>query len=250
MDRRKFLSISSSTAVAAGLGLVPNVEARNIAPGAALPADASGRLGWDEFIEQTIAATSTLVTDRSQSGQDAYLYTMAALASRLGELPAVELRDFGGLDPAYELDLIFRREGAPFIILYWKMEPNAVLPAHCHPGANVCTLCTRGDVILRNYDTAPGSPECWSGSADEFEVIETNTELLRAGAVNIVSEFRNNIHRFEAGPAGAEGIDITTGYDESPKPFSFLRLWQPGKSVSGASTYRGQWVGKDIQRAV
>ena len=253
MDRRSFLSISSASAIVTGLSMVPSVNARTISPGTPLTGDNRKpveQLGWDEFLKETVAATSSLVGDRSQSGQDAYLYTIAANASRLGELPEVEPRDFGGLNPAYELDLIYRNADAPFIVLYWKMEPGAILPAHCHPGANVCTLCTQGQVIIRNYDAVPGSPECWSGSEDEFAVIETNTELLRAGAVNTVSEFRNNIHRFEAGPEGAEGIDITTGYDKSPKPFSFLRLWQPGSSDSGAASHRGQWVGKDIKRAV
>ena len=208
------------------------------------------KLGWENFLDETIMATASLVGDRSQAGQDAYLYTIAANASRLGELPEVEPRDFGELNPAYELDMIYRNADAPFIVLYWKMEPGAILPAHCHPGANVCTLCTQGQVIIRNFDTVSGSPECWSGSEDEFGVIETNTELLRAGAVNTVSEFRNNIHHFEAGPAGAEGIDITTGYDDAPKPFSFLRLWQPGIGESGAASHQGQWVGKDIKRAV
>ncbi len=253
VDRRKFLSVSSAGAIASGIGLIAGAHAQDISPGEPLPAAAgvsAGRLSWDDFLDRAISATSALIGDRSQAGQDAYLYTIAALASRLGELPEVEPSDFGGLDPAYELDLVYRSAEAPFIILYWRMKANAVLPAHCHPGANVCTLCTRGQVILRNYDTLPGSPECWSGSEEEFGVIETNTELLRAGVVNTVSEFRNNIHRFEAGPAGAEGIDITTGYDASPKPFSFLRLWQPGRSDSGATAYRGQWVGKDIKRAV
>jgi hypothetical protein len=251
MDRRSFISISSASAIATGLSIVSPATAEPISPGAPMSEDINGeQLGWDDFLEQTIVAAGPLVTDRTQSGQDAYLYTIAAHAAKLGELPEVTPRDFGGLDPAYELGLIYRNADAPFIVLYWKMEPGAVLPAHCHPGANVCTLCTQGQVLLRNYDTVPGSPECWSGSEDEFDVIETSTELLRAGAVNTVSEFRNNIHRFEAGPDGAEGIDITTGYDEVNKPFSFLRLWRPGTSDSGAASHRGQWVGKDIKRAV
>ncbi len=233
--------------------MVSSVNARTISPGTPLAGDAGktgDKLSWENFLNETVTATASLIGDRSQSGQDAYLYTIAANASRLGELPEVEPRDFGDLNPAYELDLIYRDADAPFFILFWKMEPGAILPAHCHPGANVCTLCTQGQVIIRNYDTVSGSPECWSGSEEEFGVIETNTELLRAGVVNTVSELRNNIHRFEAGPEGAEGIDITTGYDDSPKPFSFLRLWQPGSSDSGAALHRGQWVGKDIKRAV
>ena len=171
-----------------------------------------------------VAKANELFGDRSQAGQDAYLYSLGAIASRLGELPELTTRDFGGLDPAYELSLIFRDASSPFIVLYWKMEPGAVLPAHCHPGANVCTLVTKGRTMIRNFDTVAGSPRCWESTDEEFDVIETKREVLLPGAVNTVSELRNNIHRFEAGPEGAEGIDITAGYDDKAKPFSFMAI--------------------------
>jgi hypothetical protein len=252
MDRRSFLSISTATAMVSGLSMVSTANGRTISPGQPLPENSaeSAKLSWDQFLEETVRAAKPLSDDRSQSGQDRYLYTIAANASRLGELPTVNPKDFGGLTPAYELDLIFRAADSPFIVLYWRMEPGAIFPAHCHPGANVCTLCTQGEVLLRNFETVPGSPECWSDSEDEFDVVESNTELLRAGAVNTVTEFRNNIHRFEAGPNGAEGIDITSGYDAKPKPFSFLSLSPIGVAETGAASHRGQWVGKDMQRAV
>jgi hypothetical protein len=104
--------------------------------------------------------------------------------------------------------------------------------------------------MIRNYDTAGEAPRCWEDADDEFNVYETKTELLRPGIVNTVTEFRNNIHRFEAGPDGAEGIDITTGYDDEPKAFSYLQLTDPTKGKAGETMYRGSWVGKDIKRAI
>jgi hypothetical protein len=253
MDRRTFLAYSSAGVLAAGLGPGKPAYGKSITPGSKLtdstePVD--GLLGWDEFLDRAVSAGSSLVKDRTQGGQDTYLYTLGALAARLGELPEVSTRDFGGLNPSYELDLIYRDPSSPFVVLYWKMQPGTIFPAHCHPGANVCTLCTSGRSIIRNFDTVQGSPECWIETDEEFEVVETKSEILRPGVINAVTEFRNNIHRFEAGPDGAEGIDITTGYDEQPKPFSFLKLDDRKTASSGEVGYAGRWVGKDIKAAL
>ncbi len=253
MDRRKFLAYSSAGLLASGLARAASAAARPIVPGQQFASTAEGNnglIGWDEFINRAVAGTKMLKEDRSQSGQDAYLYTIGALASRLGELPDVAPRDFGGLDPAYELNMIFRDAGAPFIVLYWTMEPGAIFPAHCHPGANVCTLCTSGRAIIRNFETVGSAPRCWESTEDEFGVIESRREVLRPGVINTITEFRNNIHRFEAGPKGVAGIDITTGYDEQPKPFSFLKIVNEVTNPNGETNYTGRWVGKDIKQAV
>jgi hypothetical protein len=254
MNRRKFISYSTAGALAAGLTSATTARAGAIVPGQQLAAaeeSNGGRISWDEFIELAVAAASPLADDRSQEGQDTYLYGVGAIASRLGELPEVTPRDFGGLTPAYELQLIFRDASSPFIVLYWRLAPAAVFPAHCHPDASVCTLCTHGETVIRNYDTAEGSPHCWEETDDEFGVTETRTDLMRPGLINTVSSFRNNIHRFEAGPNGAEGIDITTGYnDGKQKSFSYLALDTPTRGEAGLNTYRGRWVGKDLKRAI
>ena len=251
MNRRKFLAYSSAGLLTTSLGSRESAISTPISPGQRLTEDSNGGLiGWDEFIERSVETANHLIDDRSQGGQDAYLHAMGSIAARLGELPELTTRDFGDLKPSYELSLIFRDPGSPFIILYWKMEPGAVFPAHCHPGANVCTLCTDGRTMIRNFDTGEGSPRCWEETDDEFDVIETRRDVLLPGAINIVSELRNNIHRFEAGPEGASGIDITHGYDSPAKPFSYLELGDRGTGSAGESTFRGRWVGKDIKRAV
>jgi hypothetical protein len=250
MDRRKFLTYSSAGLLASGLGSGSSALGNSIVPGTRLKDNDDGLISWDQFIDEAVPAGQKLADDRSQAGQDAYLYALGSLAARLGELPEAETRDFGDLTPAYELNMIFRESDSPFFILFWKMEPGAIFPAHCHPGANVCTLCTNGRAIIRNFDTADGAPKCWEDTEDRFGVVETKSEILRPGVVNTVTEFRNNIHRFEAGPEGVAGIDITTGYDDKPKPFSFLKLDDRKSGPYGEIDYSGQWVGKDIKRAV
>ena len=248
MDRRRFLAYSSAGLIAAGLGSNRSAFGDSIVPGKGLSDDSL--LSWEQFLDRAVDAGSKLVDDRSQAGQDAYLYAIGSIAARLGELPEAQLRDFGNLDPAYELSMIFRDSASPFFILYWQMEPGAIFPAHCHPGANVCTLCTGGRAVIRNFDTVAGAPKCWEDADDAFAVIETKSEVLRPGVINAVTEFRNNIHHFQAGPDGVAGIDITTGYDDKPKPFSFLQLENPQAGSSGETRYTGRWVGKDIKRAV
>jgi hypothetical protein len=251
MDRRKFLAFTSIGLLATGTGAPARANDKLISPGEKLsdgPND--GLISWDQFLDRSISTAKNMIDDRSQGGQDAYLYALGSIASKLGELPDVQTSDFGGLNPAYELDLIFRDPDSPFIVLYWKMEPGAVLPAHCHPGANVCTLCTGGRAIIRNFDTVRGSPPCWSETDEQFGVIETKREVLRPGVVNTVTEMRNNIHRFEAGPEGAQGIDITSGYDRPPKPFSFLQIGERKSGSVKEGEFSGRWVGKEIERAL
>lgn len=235
------------------LGAVTAVAASATCDGALAQAptptttSAADRISWEEFLALAQTAAEEHFANRSQSGQDAYLHAIARHAVRLGELPATEPTDFGGLSPAYQLDLIHR--GSPFIVLFWRMEPGALFPAHCHPVANVCTLCTGGQGAIRNFEPAAGSPSCSSGSDHEFELIETRRELLRPGVINEVTEFRNNLHMFEAGPEGVEGIDITTVYERSP-PFSFARLIEEVAAGTATRRHRARWVGRDPRRAV
>jgi hypothetical protein len=241
MHRRDLLSLAAG---AAAVGALP----RDAQAADDVAASRPGDLGWADFLALAGPAAAVLASDRTQAGQDAYLHAIAQHAARLAEIPAVEHRDFGGLTPAYTYGVI-ETPGAPFFVVAWRLEPGGVYPAHCHPSTNVCTLCTAGESLIRNFDAAPGAPSCLADAAGEFEVVETRTELLRPGVINLVTEQRDNIHRFEAGPEGVEGIDITTSWGSSAA-FSFLRLWDELPGRAGERRRRGQWVGRDIERAL
>lgn len=239
MLRRNFI------AVMGGVLAMP-VAAASIMPGK--PRDNRGgdpaHIGWEEFLARAQVDAQRLISDRSQTGQDAYLHAIAQHAVRLAELPPVEAKDFGSLKPGYSFGLIHR--GAPFVVIYWRMEPGAVYPAHNHPGTSVCTLCTSGAAHVRNFDLVGAPPITDRELA--FKAIETGHDVLEPGTINMVTAQRNNVHWFEAGPEGAEGLDITTTVDGGP--FSFLRLGPESLERPGLRSHAAQWVGNDPRRAL
>jgi hypothetical protein len=100
---------------------------------------------------------------------------------------------------------------------------------------------------VRNFHAASTPPV--EDHDQPFEVIETGGELMEPGFVNLVGEKRNNIHWFEAGPDGAEGIDLSTTVG-GQQPFSFLRLGTETRGPLDARRFSARWVGKDARRAL
>lgn len=240
---RADMNVSRRALLTAGVAFaVPAAAATPIIPGKP-PAGDANHIGWDEFLARAQEDAKRMVSDRTQAGQDAYLHALAQHAVRLGELPPVEPRDFGGLKPGYSFSLIHR--GSPFVVIYWRMEPGAIYPAHNHPGTNVCTICTSGTAYVRNFGAVEAPPVTERDLV--FQVTETAHEVLEPGVINRVSERRNNLHWFEAGAEGAEGLDISTTVAGSP--FSFLRLGKETLERPGLRRYSAQWVGNDPRRA-
>src|ERR1022692_3479427 len=114
-------------------------------PSAAPPLD------WDDFIHLCPADAAEFARDASETGQDAYLYRIAAWAVRLNAAPDTKLGAFPGLDPKVEFGPSFR--GVPFAVIQWRMAPRAILPAHCHPQASVCTVGIEGEARVRHFDS-------------------------------------------------------------------------------------------------
>src|SRR5262249_36766353 len=98
---------------------------------------------------------------------------------------------------------------------------GAYLPPHCHPNASVCTLGLDGEARLRNFEIAGTAPEF--SSKEVFRVRETHNEVISAGRINCLSALRDNIHTFQAGKAGARGVDFST-YHGPDIGFSFLNI--------------------------
>jgi hypothetical protein len=101
------------------------------------------------------------------------------------------------------------------------MEPGAVLPAHNHPNASVCTLGFEGEVRLRNFQIVGEAPEYELKKS--FQVRETHNEMLTRGRINTLSSSGDNIHHFHVGNEGARGIDISTLHGKMAQ-FSFLDI--------------------------
>lgn len=189
------------------------------APSAAPPLD------WDDFVRQCAADAAEFARDASEIGQDAYLNRIAAWAVRLKAAPDTKLGAFQGLDPKVEFGPSFR--GVPFAVIQWRMAPHAVLPAHCHPQASVCTVGMEGEARLRHFEVHGPAPAFDSGAKTPFLIRETRSQIVTPRRISTLSATRDNIHYFEAGDAGARGLDITTAYGGSGS-FSFV-AFQPDK---------------------
>jgi hypothetical protein len=143
-------------------------------------ATAAAPLNWDDFIRLCPPDAAEWARDTSEVGQDAYLNHIAAWAVRLKAAPDTRLGAFQGLDPKVEFGPSFR--GVPFAVIQWRMAPRAVLPAHCHPQASVCTVGMEGEARLRHFEVDGPAPAFDSGSRTPFLIRETRRQIVAPGA--------------------------------------------------------------------
>jgi hypothetical protein len=206
-------------------------------------AAANAQLDWDVFLKQAVPVATEAIVDGSPAGQDAYLHRVAALAVRLQAAPATKLFAFGGLKPRVEFAPSFR--GKPFVVIQWRMEPHAVLPAHCHPGTSVCTVGVEGEARVRHFEIEGDAPTFDSGSSRAFQIRETRSQLVSPHRVSTLSATRDNIHYFEAGPQGARGLDITTMHAGTGH-FSFVAFEPERPRDPKRRVYEAAWTGEKL----
>ena len=175
-------------------------------------------LAWDDFLKQSVPIAQQLIADPGFS-VDEYLYRIGSLATRLKEIPNSALGSYTTVEPRVWFGPSFK--GSPFFIIQWRMEPGAVLPAHNHPNASVCTLGFEGEVRLRNFEIIGEAPDY--ASKKTFRVRETRNEVMTHGRINTLAPLRDNIHCFQVGDEGARGIDINTLHGKT-NDFRFLDI--------------------------
>ncbi|HJQ71483.1 MAG TPA: hypothetical protein VKA70_21070 [Blastocatellia bacterium] len=199
-------------------------------------------LDWEAFLKQCVPTAETLFKDSSPRGQDAYLHWLASMIARVQphQIPRAKTGRFGKLDPPVHFGISYR--GKPFFIVEWRLEPDAYLPPHCHPNASVCTLGLEGEARIRNFEIVGQAPEF--SSRQTFLVRETHNEVIASGRVNTLSSTRDNIHTFQAGKAGARGIDISSlhGADVG---FSFLDIAEKAREKEGR-VFEAAWKGREV----
>ena len=206
-------------------------------------ATASAPLEWDDFVRLCPADAAEFARDASEIGQDAYLNRIASWAVRLKAAPDTKLGAFAGLDPKVEFGPSFR--GVPFFVIQWRMAPRAILPAHCHPQFSVCTLGMEGEARLRHFEVHGPAPAFDSGVKTPFLMRETRSQIVTPRRISTLSATRDNIHYFEAGDAGARGLDITTGYGGDGS-FSFV-AFQPEKPKDPKKQlFEAVWMGMQL----
>ncbi len=212
-------------------------------PQAAHAAAAAPPLEWDDFIRLCPADAAEFAKDASEIGQDTYLNRIASWAVRLKSAPDTRMGAFQGLDPKVEFGPSFR--GVPFVVIQWRMAPHAVLPAHCHPQASVCTVGIEGEARVRHFEIHGEAPAFDSGAKTPFLIRETRSQIVAPRRISTLSATRDNIHYFEAGDAGARGLDITTGYGGDGS-FSFVAFRPDKPKDSKKQLFEAVWTGMKL----
>jgi hypothetical protein len=160
-------------------------------------------LSFEAFLKLANPLAKELVADTTPLGQDRYLLALAALAVRLQDVPVPAMR--AQKNPG---TFIGANEGGdPFTVLHWRLEPGAVITDHPHSYGNVVTLLLEGEATVRNFEVVGARDYDATGT---FRVRRTKEQVLRPGAINLVSLERDYTHGFRAGAGGARGLDITT----------------------------------------
>lgn len=195
------------------------------------------------FIEGTSPEATRLKVDNSPEGQEKYIRYIASAAESITTIDDSGLGEesWKGLDPGVFLGFAGRNRA--FFVVHWKLAPHAVLPAHCHPETSVCTLGIEGFSSLRHFRTAPGAPSYRDDRETLFRIFETRRLELHEGTISTLTEHRDNIHHFEAGPKGSRGIDITTSYGGDGS-FSFLDFDPQHPVDGGTRAYEARWSGQ------
>jgi len=244
--RRRMFWMPASLAGCAILGTAERVIANqlNKDPSMSGPmASAGNYLDWESFLKQCLPVAGELYKDSSAPGQEAYLHWLGSMISRVrtNNIPrAKKVGRFEKLEPAVTFGVSYR--GQPFFIVEWELEPRAFLPPHCHPNASVCTVGLDGEAQIRNFEIIGQAPEF--SSRKTFLVRQTHNEVVAAGRINTLSSTRDNIHTFQAGKAGARGIDISTLHGPDVG-FSFLEIGGKPRDPE-AGTYEAAWKGQSV----
>jgi quercetin dioxygenase-like cupin family protein len=200
----------------------------------------SAELSFEEFLAAANPLAGRLIVDTSDSGQDHYLRSIAALAARLDSVPLPERwnnTNQGETPEAYRIG--FNPGGDPFTVLHWRLEPGARCRPHAHTYGNVVSIGLEGVVRASNYEVVGGPDYQYSGT---FQARQTVDQLLGPGDVNLVSLERNYIHGFVAGPDGARGLDITSRL--KPRPEHGTPFLDVGRSPEDnfLRTFESSWI--------
>lgn len=199
----------------------------------------------DAFLDATKARALELKADDSAAGQDAYVKFLADRVTTVANVPTKNLDDQSWFDMDPGVYLGVAGSNKAFFVVHWKFDPGAFLPAHCHPKTSVCTLALEGNAVVRHFEAPADAPPYRSDRTTEFLVKETRRVTLSPGVTSTLTETRDNIHLFEAGPDGARGIDVTTDYGGDGS-FSFLDFDRNRPVDTAANTYSARWIGRKL----
>lgn len=199
LDRRTVLQFA---ALGGGVGLSGSRgEAR-------ASSSSMGPLDFDAFVDEMFGLSEQAV-GASAPNQDAYLYAVASLMTRVTGVPQVEAAPFGDLQ-GLRVGRHARR--MPISVLELRLEPNAVIPLHNHNGYAGNLVGLDGELRISSYEPvgALASPT----PTEPFLLRETSRVLMTPGRVATLATDRDNFHTLVAGPNGARALDVFTFFEE------------------------------------
>lgn len=173
--------------------------------------------------------------------EEAYLNELAAALVKVpteklpGRLRTVY--DEGGLStgPAWMGGSIFLVEA--------KLDPDAFLGPHNHPGFCVLTVGVAGSCDVRHYEVEGDAPPAKEGTP-AFRVRERVRAWMTPGRFTTLSRGRDNIHSFRAGRDGATVLDFTTQLsDKSVGYESFSALEVSSEPTDVPGVHEARWLG-------
>lgn len=221
VERRSFLTIAATAFAAAGLPGMARAKRLD---------ERSDAFTYEDFLAEAVPAARTLVSDESRAGQDRYLFALAAIAVRLGDVVQPKMRS-----NAPGTFIGANEGGDPFVVLHWRLDPGASIGIHPHTYGNVVTLGLEGEALVDNYEVE--GERDWL-TTKPFVVRRTVSQWLTHGGINLVNLERNYCHGFSAGPNGARGLDITTRLRERVESPTLVL----GKSLDGPSArFEATW---------
>lgn len=222
VERRSFLALAASALGITGL---------SGCSGKPVHAGSGGQFSMQEFVDEVVPVAKQLKESKSPWGEDRYLYTLASYAVRLGKIKSPQM---SASDQGVDTFVGKGWGSDPFTVFHWRMAPGSVIRPHAHTYDNVVTLVLDGQARIRSFETVE-KPEFWK--EDLVRVRMTNDQLLAKGDINIVHQAQ--AHEFRAGPAGAQGIDISTPLRKM-QPTPYLELQK--KPVDAQNRiFMGSW---------
>jgi predicted metal-dependent enzyme (double-stranded beta helix superfamily) len=159
-----------------------------------------------KVVSQLLPKARKLIKDK-EPNEEAYLFEVASLLTRLGKLPTGKIDD--GARP-YRLEAV--KNSRPIVIYQIVMKPGAVIKLHDHRDYNGVIMGIEGSAECRNFDfvdaeiPAKGKP---------FRIREEASVTLRPGRVGTLARRRHNVHLVTAGPEGARLLDVFTFFSRS-----------------------------------
>lgn len=163
---------------------------------------------WPIFLTQAEALTRSAVK-RGPRAERSHLRALALELATARVPPA----DSIGFPKAPKQTILHRREH--LVVARYTLGPNQVIPAHDHQGYNGLTRVVRGTLLARTFETVETTIPI--ESEWELRLKAIDREWLGTSEMAAITLSGANIHQLQAGPSGAEFVDVFTIYESPPR---------------------------------